>query len=154
MALVSDFLVTIASYWFLSDAMLAQNALEAAGIESVLDDQNMASNYMNAVRGVKLRVRNVDAIRAGEVLEARCEALEEIGEADEEQSPDACPNCGSVEIARKPRMLVFAIVAAILIALGIALNATEAGFFSALAAGLLLLIANNYRCSECEETWN
>jgi hypothetical protein len=152
---VPEFLVTVASYWFLSDAMLARNALEAAGIESMLDDENMAMNLTNAVRGVKLRVRNVDAIRAGEVLESQCETLDEIGEADEERDDDtACPACGSGDIIHNSRALAFAITAAIVIGAGLALNISQAAFFGVLAAAGLLLIADRNRCAECGETWN
>src|SRR5262245_50107267 len=96
--------------------MLAQSALEAAGIQSVLDDQNMALYYTPAVRGVKLRVRNVDALRAGEVLETSCETLEEIGEAEEDrQDTDVCPACGSSDLVHNSRGLAFAIIAALAI---------------------------------------
>ena len=153
---MSDFLVTVASYWFLSDAVLAQNALEAAGIESVLDDQNMATNITHAVHGVKLRVRNIDAIRAGEVLESQCESLEEIDEAEEppRPEPETCPACGSTEVLRNSRLQLFAVIAALSLGLGLALGTSEAAFFGALAAGVLLLISDRNRCGECGETWN
>jgi len=135
--------------------MLAQNALEAAGIDSVLDDENMATNYANAVRGVKVRVRNVDAIRAGEVLESQCESLDEIGEADEEPpDPGTCPSCGSSEIIHNSRALIFAIITALALGAGLALDISEAAFFGILAAGLLLLISDRNKCAECGETWN
>jgi predicted RNA-binding Zn-ribbon protein involved in translation (DUF1610 family) len=142
---MSEALVTIASYWFLSDAMVAQNALEAAGIESVLDDQNR----------VKLRVRQTDALRAGAVLETACASLEEIGEADEDRDgEDVCPACGSVEVVRNSRALLFATIAALFLGIGIAIGASEAAFFGALAAGVLLLISDRHKCAECGETWN
>ncbi|PYQ29585.1 MAG: hypothetical protein DMF56_11520 [Acidobacteria bacterium] len=152
---MSDFLVTVASYWFLSDALVAQNALDAAGIDSVLDDENMATNITNAVRGVKLRVRNIDAIRAGEVLESQCESLDEIEEPDEIRiDPNSCPACGSLDVARNPRLSLFAIIAVLALGAGIALNISEAAFFGVLAAAVLLLISDRNRCTECGETWN
>jgi hypothetical protein len=151
---VSDFLVTIASYWFLSDATLAKNALEAAGIESVLDDQNMATIYANAVSGVKLRVRNTDALRAGQVLESECQSLEEIGEADEEPDDGICPACGSAEAVHNSRPLVFAALAVLILGIGVAVNRSDAAFLGVLAAGLLLLMTDRNRCAECGETWN
>lgn len=152
---MSDFLVTVASYWFLSDAVLAKNALDAAGIDSVLVDQNMAMNITNAVRGVKLRVRNIDAIRAGEVLESNCESLEEIEEPDEARpEPESCPACGSTDIKRNVRLPLFAIITVIALSIGVALDVSEAAFFGVLAAAVLLLISDRNRCSECGETWN
>ena len=144
---MSEALVTIASYWFLSDAMVAQNALEAAGIESAISPSE--------IRGVKLRVNQTDALRAGAVLESSCETLEEIGEADEERAADdACPACGSVEVMRNSRVLLFATIAALFLGVGVAIGATEAAFFGALAAGVMLLISDRHKCAECGETWN
>jgi len=151
---MSDSLVTVASYWFHSDAILAHNALEAAGIESVLDDVEMAVNYPNAVHGVKLRVRNVDALRAGEVLDTACESIEELGEPDEPPPADVCPSCGSREIIRTPRILVFAIIAATTLGIGAAAGIGQIAFFAVLAAGVALLILDRYRCGECGESWN
>jgi hypothetical protein len=145
---VSDSLVTVASYWFPADALLAKSALEAAGIDAVVDSEQI-------MRGVKLRVRNVDALRAGDVLESSCEALEEIGEADEEpDDSNACPACGSADIVRNSRALGFAVIAALVIGIGIAFNLSDAAFFAILAAGVLLLISDRQRCAECGETWN
>ena len=150
----SDYLVTVASYWFHSDAILAQNALEAAGIEAVLDDVEMAVNYPHAVHGVKLRVRNVDAIRAGEVLDTACDTVDEVGEADEPPPADVCPACGAAEIIRTPRTLVFAIIAATTLGIGAAAGISQIAFLAVLAAGIALLILDRYRCAECGESWN
>ena len=151
---MSDFLVTVASYWFLSDAVHAQNALDAAGIDSVLDDENMATNIPTAVR-VKLRVRNIDAIRAGDVLESQCESLDEVDEPDEPRiEPESCPACGSMDITRNSRLPLFAIIAVIALGVGVALDVSEAAFFGVLAAAVLLLISDRNRCAECGETWN
>jgi Putative prokaryotic signal transducing protein len=58
-------LITLRSYWNLLEAELAKGALEAAGIECFLFDDNMLRMdwfNANAIGGVKLRVdrRNVD----------------------------------------------------------------------------------------------
>jgi|SRR5215469_3077784 len=58
-------LITLRSYWNLLDAELARSALEAAGIECFLFDDNMVRMdwfNANAIGGVKLRVdpQNVD----------------------------------------------------------------------------------------------
>ena len=58
-------LMTVRSYWNLLDAELARGALEAAGIECFLFDDNMVRMdwfNANAIGGVKLRVdpQNVD----------------------------------------------------------------------------------------------
>ena len=152
---MSDALVTVASYWSVPDAILAQHALSAAGIESYVEDEHMAVNYPQAVQGVKLRVRNVDALRAAEVLETTCEALEEIGEADERfPDPNTCPACGSHEIVRAPRGLLFATIAALALGIGLAFQHSDSAFFAVLATALLLIMWDRQRCAECGESWN
>ena len=139
---MSDALVTLTSYWYLPDAVLAQNALTAAGIESYVD-------------GLKLRVRNVDALRAAEVLNIRYPALEEVGEADEAlPDADTCPACGSRDVVRTPRALTFAAIAALMIGVGLAFQHSDAAFFAVLATALFLLMWDRQRCAECGESWN
>jgi hypothetical protein len=72
-------LVTIRSFWNLAEAELAKGAVEAAGIEAFLFDDNMVRLdwfNANALGGVKLRV---DAANA----EAANRALEEAALSDE-----------------------------------------------------------------------
>jgi hypothetical protein len=81
-------LVTIRSFWNLAEAELAKGAVEAAGIEAFLFDDNMVRLdwfNANALGGVKLRV---DAENA----EAANRALEEAplsDETDPEASEDS-----------------------------------------------------------------
>ncbi len=153
-----DPLVTVASYWFPNDAAVAHSALDAAGIESVLDDQYTAGlNWLGAtgMRGIKLRVRREDALRAAEVLGTKCEDLEEIQEADEPViDPTVCTSCGAPDAMRAPRGLSFLVIAAVAIGIGMATGLQDAAFFAALAAGLYLLIADRWRCAECGASWN
>lgn len=151
---MSDFLVTVASYWAQSDAALAQSALQAAGIDCVLDDANMAASYPTAVRGVKLRVRNTDALRANAVLESECRSLEEIGEADEPAGDGTCPACGSADVAPNQRAALFAVIAILILGISMAVNVSEVAFYCIAAAAVLFLISDRQRCAECGETWN
>ena len=155
---MSESLVTIASYWFLDDAMIARNALDGAGIESFLDDENIvAVNWFNAnaVHGVKLRVRNVDALVAAEVLESQCQSLDEVDEPDETiVDPDVCPACGSREVQRTPRALMFFAIAALTFGIGVAVGETATAFFAILATALFLLIWDRQKCADCGESWN
>lgn len=154
----SDLLVTVASYWYPTDAALARSALTAAGIESVLDDQYTAgTNWLGAtgMRGVKLRVRNEDALRAAEVLGTECATLEQIEEADEPYvDPTVCTTCGTGDAIRPPRLLTFLGLAAIGIGVGVAAGIAQAAFFAVLAIGIYLLIADRWRCPECGKSWN
>jgi hypothetical protein len=82
-------LVTIRSFWNLAEAELARGAVEAAGIEAFLFDDNMVRLdwfNANALGGVKLRVdpANVDAAN-GALEEAAIgdETMEESDSSDD-----------------------------------------------------------------------
>lgn len=65
-------LITIRSYWNLLEAELAKGALDAAGIECSLFDDNMIRMdwfNANAIGGVKLRVDPQNADEANRILE-------------------------------------------------------------------------------------
>jgi hypothetical protein len=65
-------LLTIRQYRDLPDALLAKSALESAGIECFLGDDNLIRMdwlWSNLLGGIKLRVRQEDAIIASRLLE-------------------------------------------------------------------------------------
>jgi Putative prokaryotic signal transducing protein len=65
-------LITIRSYWNLLEAELAKGALEAAGIECFLFDDNMVRMdwfNANAIGGVKLRVDRGNVDDANRILD-------------------------------------------------------------------------------------
>src|SRR3954470_21472412 len=73
-------LVTLRSYWNLPDAELARGALEAAGIECFLFDDNMVRmNWFNAnaIGGVKLRVDRQNIDEANSILNENALAPDE-----------------------------------------------------------------------------
>lgn len=94
-------LVTIRSYRDIPTAVLAQGALESAGIESFLYDENtirMDWFLSYALGGVKLRVTEQDAAAALEILDQRRpETFPAEGVGEFEQP--SCPKCGSLEIS-------------------------------------------------------
>jgi hypothetical protein len=64
-------LVTVATYFQHSDALLARMRLEASGIECVLIDEHLCRidwGLAPALGGIKLQVREEDAARAAELL--------------------------------------------------------------------------------------
>ena len=151
-----DDLATVATYWNASDAYVAKNALDAAGIESFVHDEH-AVDWLTAVvvRGVKLRVRAEDLMRAAEVLEVPPEPPGEVEPPREERPPEpnVCPACGSAEVRRRPKLLAFGVIAALAAGFGLAFDQMEAAFFMVLAAAVFTLIAEPQVCSECGETW-
>jgi hypothetical protein len=143
-------LVTVTAYTADDDARTAKGALDSAGIESALD---MALDRAMA-RRVKVRVHNVDALRAGDVLNARCPALAEIDEADEEELELVCPACGSRDVKSSPRGRTFAAVAFIALLIGVSAHFLQPAFFAILAAAVFFLVADRWRCENCDETWD
>lgn len=77
-------LLTIRQFRDLPDALLAKSALESAGIECFLGDDNLIRMdwlWSNLLGGIKLRVRQEDAIVASRLLES--------GGASESDAEDA-----------------------------------------------------------------
>lgn len=65
------FMITIATFDFLTDARIAMGRLQAEGIPCVLADENLVQTdwlYSIAVGGIKLQVAPEDVARALEVL--------------------------------------------------------------------------------------
>jgi hypothetical protein len=63
-------LVVVGTFWNQIEAELAQGALEAGGIESMIsaDDAGGLRPHLSVTRGVRLLVRTEDAERAGKIL--------------------------------------------------------------------------------------
>lgn len=144
MSAMPDPLVTVTAYSAPADARTAKGALDSAGIDSLVDDA--------LERRVKVRVQNVDAIRAGDVLTARCPSLAEIDEPDEEETERVCASCGSSEIAPSRRAQTFLLFVTMAVAVGVATGMTHGAFVAISAAAVLLLITGRWRCSSCGET--
>lgn len=143
---MSDRLVTVTAYADGEDADAAKGALDTAGIESVVDDA--------VERRVKVRVENVHAIRAGDVLTASGTAPSEIHEPDEDSRDPVCPACDSPEIASSRRGQTFALVATLAVAVGVGIGIVEATFFAIIATAVFLLIRGRWRCTACGETFD
>lgn len=145
---MTDSIATIATYGSLGEAGVARSALLAAGIEAFVEDEQRVGGLR-----VMLRVRNVDALRAGEVLDATCDSVVESEQADELPEEIAC-ECPVCEPIRSARGVAFAFVAIVGLGFGLAFGATQAAFFGVLAAAVYFLITDRWRCPECGESWN
>jgi hypothetical protein len=94
-------LVTVISYRDLTEAEVAQTALESAGIKAYLQDAHMVIMnwaWSNAIGGIRLQVAPGDEANARKVLAQS--VPEEVAFAENEtfQQP-RCPRCGSAEIS-------------------------------------------------------
>lgn len=143
---MSDPRVTVSAYTEDADAFTAKGELDAAGIDSAVDAAEE--------RRARVKVRNEDALRAGDVLTARFEPHTEIQDADEEIAALACPACGSIEVESSKRALKFILVILIIGAAGAAARMADAAFLVMAVAAIVFLIAGRWRCGECGETWD
>ena len=76
-------LLTIRQFRDLPEALLARSVLESAGIESFLGDDNLIRMdwlWSNLLGGIKLRVRQEDALVASRLLEGVAENGSELTE--------------------------------------------------------------------------
>jgi hypothetical protein len=87
----------------LPEALLAKSVLDSGGIECFLADENtirMDWLWSNAMGGIRLCVKDVDADAAGQLLDqARMEAFEAEGTGEYRQPH--CPKCQSFEVSFK-----------------------------------------------------
>ena len=145
MSAMADPLVTVTAYEAPNDARTAQGVLDSAGIAAVVDA---------APQKLRVRVPNVDAIRAGDVLTVRAPALTEIDEADEEERERICPACASPEVTSSHRAQMFWLVVTLAVAIGVAAENLQAAVLAVAAAAVFLLIGGRWRCQQCNESWD
>jgi hypothetical protein len=90
-------MITVGAYTSPWEAQLARTCLEAEGIDSVVADEHLARIWCAAtVGGIKLRVREEDALRAAELLR-NLQPIPEIYLVTEADLPlpQRCPSCRS-----------------------------------------------------------
>jgi hypothetical protein len=130
---------TIATYVTPQAAREAQGVLVGAGFEAMVDD-------------TRLRVPDVDAILAGDVLERAGEWPVETEEVEElpVETGCECEVCEPILRARGPLFLFLAVVA---FGLAMAFGASQGAFFAVATTGIFLVITEKWRCSECGASW-
>jgi predicted RNA-binding Zn-ribbon protein involved in translation (DUF1610 family) len=105
-------LVTVGQYRDLAEAFVARAALEEAGIDCFLRDENMVRTdwlLSNAVGGMRLQVAAKDQGAAEELLSGPAPGQFELDSGEEFVQP-VCPRCGSADIvANDPDRKVMAV---------------------------------------------
>jgi len=139
-------LVTVTAYPLRDAAQTAQRALDTAGIDAEVDQPDE--------RRVRVRVENLDALRAGDVLTRECATLPEIDEPDEEAFANACPACDSLDVASTNRAKTFLLFSILILGVGVAADITQGAFFGVIAAAVYQLVRGRWRCTACGETWD
>lgn len=74
-------------------------------------------------------------------------------DADPPRPPDKCAECGSSDIAPIAKLLKFALLAALIMGIGYASNATMGAFLAVIAMAIYLLIAPGWSCHQCGARW-
>lgn len=152
----------VARYMTLGEAEAARSALDAAGIDCHVGDENMIAvdwMYSNAIGGVKLLVRDEDLDAAAEVLASEAEEAPAAAEAIEpeavvhDETAMQCPSCGSADIQHIPRLLLFCAFSVIALGLGVAIGQPAVILAAVLAFGLIALVSPSHRCRNCGERW-
>ncbi len=93
-------LVMLRQFRDLPEALLAKGALESAGIESFLADDNMVRMdwfISNLIGGIKIKVKPEDLEAAQEILDQPIPEGFEVEGVGDYQQPH-CPKCGSLDV--------------------------------------------------------
>ncbi len=134
-------LVTIASYRDLIDAEIARSKLLALGIESYLENNNLASIdwlYSNAIGGVKLLVCVNRVEEASTIIKEDCS--HDVNEMFGLEKGD-CPKCGSWEVGKHNRTRLAAILSMLFFPVFLILGTPW------------LLEPNHWYCRICGHKW-
>jgi predicted RNA-binding Zn-ribbon protein involved in translation (DUF1610 family) len=150
-------LVTLTTFRNAQDAELAKAVLADEGVPAFLGDENVTRIMPWISPAVKLQVAAEDADRAESILNriAGLDVAEQTTASAEHaiRHPEQCPKCGSADIRKTRRLTGFLICAALLIAVGVAVEQLIMAFYLIMAVCIFFLVASPYRCAECGHRW-
>jgi len=139
-------LVTLTTFRTAHDALLAKAVLEDEGVPAFLGDENVdlqvAAEDIDRADGILNRIAGLDF--AERTTSTAQHAI---------RHPEQCPNCGSPDVRRTRRLLGFLLCAALLFAVGVAVDQLVMTFYLALAVCIFFLIASPYRYADCGHRW-
>jgi len=137
-------LVTVTSFRSARDAQLAKAVLEDEGLKAFVDDGNLqvAAEDVDRAEGILNRIAGIDVAER-----ATASAERAI------RHPEQCPHCGSPDVRQTRRLFGFLVCAALLFAVGVAVDQLVMTFYLALAVCIFFLVASPYRCADCGHRW-
>jgi predicted RNA-binding Zn-ribbon protein involved in translation (DUF1610 family) len=137
-------LVTVTTFRNPHDAVLARAVLEDEGLKAFVTDGDLkvAADDVDRAEGILNRIAGLDVAERSTASAER--AI---------RHPEQCPHCGSPDIRRNRRLLGFTVCAALLFALGVAVDQLVMTFYLALAVCIFFLVASPYRCADCGHRW-
>ena len=144
---MSERILPVETFWDATEAHLARGALEEAGIDCVVADDNAATMmplHVGAIGGVKLLVRESDLARARKVLDGlqgQEDGNDPPGgapaghEFEEKFDLPKCPRCNSDDVTYER-------------------FSKRAFFIGVLLLGFpFLIMKRRWRCFTCEHKW-
>lgn len=155
--------MVLAAFTSIGEAEAARSALAAAAIDATIADENIVAMnwlYSNAIGGVKVLVPEEDLEQAERILAGPADEEfaedEAIGEEPEAETPRpfVCSACGSADVARLPKRMLFAALSIVVIGAGVAVRQTELAFAGVAAVALILLLVESHHCRNCGERWS
>ncbi len=150
----------------IGEAQAARSALDAAGIECTLADENLVSvdwGASQAVGGVKVMVRAEDLEEARAILFQSPLPLagaphppsgQLLPQAGEGTPSHQCPDCGSPDAQPIPRFRLFALIALAFIGVGVAVGEPLLAVTALIAVAAGVLLMPTHRCQTCGTRWN
>ncbi len=153
------------------EAAAARSALDAAGIQSYLADENLVAIdwlYAQALGSLKLMVAESDVERSREIIgtiagtchperserflpQARGGSLAVYAARDD--SPK-CPECGSAKLRPIPRIRIFLLFSALFIGLGAVVGQPLFGLIALIGVVVGVLLMPSHRCLTCGHRWS
>ena len=136
-------------------AETTRRVLREAGVESWLESETGVLLPPKR-RSVRLFVKRDDVDTADQVLNDLYGVAhaERVGPSDEEPYPDLCPNCGSNDVRRVPRAVLFITACVAVIAFGFIAGSDSLYFFFGVATVAIAMLLLDWReCLACGERW-
>jgi hypothetical protein len=157
---MSDALVTVSTYRHMNEAQVARTALEAAGIPCVITSPFGESTPLESLGGViRLQVHVEDAEDADAILNhihgvSHAEFVRPSA-TDEAEPPSHCERCGSPDVQRVNKLIVFAVVAPLVAALfGYLGQQTLLAFYAVIVTAVCVLVSATWKCRNCGHRWS
>ncbi len=140
------------------EAEAAASALDAAGIECEVADENLISvnwEMAQAIGGVKILVRDEDVERATEIISMPAveQTIEPVIPPMEVEQPAVCPQCGSPDYQLVPRFRLFLLIAAVFVGIGVAVDQTLLAATGLVAVAVGVMLMPSARCTRCLHRW-
>ena len=157
---VSETLVTVSTYRNANEAQLARTALEAAGIPCVISSPYGPVALQESLGGgIRLQVHPEDAEDADAILNhihgvSHAEFVKPSA-TDDPTPPSRCELCGSPDVQRVNKLLVFAVVAPLVAALfGYLGQQTLLAFYAVTVTAVCVLVGATWKCRNCGHRWS